>query len=326
VVETSVELGQLVKAGDILVRLDNLNEKLHLAEEESRIKAFPDQITALQKQITAMHEVKNQHQLAAQAAVQSAESRQKETDAAIHFAQEYERRLTELSENGDGVLVETLRAKAETQKLRSARAALSSDLLRIQIEAQTQAQQHQAEIENLKQEAAKLKGEFETSQITISRLNHEIEQHLIRAPATGRIGDLSALQIGRFVSVGEKLGSVIPDSEIKIVADFPPASVLGRIKPGQRAQMRLDGFPWAQFGGIAATVSRVGSEIRDNLVRVEFTPQLRDGSTIILQHGLPGWIEVNIEQISPALLVLRKAGQLFARENPAPKMLNDAKT
>lgn len=325
VIASDVSLGQRVKAGEVLVTLDSQNEKLRLAEEESRIKALPAQIAALLKQITAMEQVKSRNLLAAQAALQSARSRQKEADAAVGFAKDYERRLTQLSSADEGVLVDALRASAETQKLVAARAALSSDMLRTEIEAQTQVQQNQAEIENLQREAAKLNGELETGKITMARLNQEIELHAIRAPANGAIGDLAALQYGKFVAIGEKLGSVVPDNEIKIVADFPPASVLGRIHAGQKAEMRLDGFPWAQFGGIPAVVSRTGSEIRDNLVRVEFTPQASPGSAIILQHGLPGVIEVGIEQISPAILVLRKAGQSFANDKPALAVVPEAK-
>lgn len=312
VIAISTALGQQVQAGEILLILDSQNQKLRLAEEQSRIKALPAQIAALQKQITAMEQVKSQNLLAAQAALQSAHSRQKEADAAVAFAREYERRLTELSATGDGVLIENLRASAETQKLKSAREALTSDMLEADIASQTQAQQNQADIENLKREAARLQGEYETSKMTISRLNQEIDLHSIRAPANGKIGDLATIQYGSFVAVGEKLGSIVPEAEIKIVADFPPAAALGRIHSGQTAEMRLDGFPWAQFGSIAAVVSRTGAEIRDNQVRVEFTPQLSATSAISLQHGLPGVIEVDIEHISPALLVLRKAGQFIS--------------
>ena len=61
--------------------------------------------------------------------------------------------------------------------------------------------------------------------------------------------------------------------------------------------MRLDGFPWAQFGSVEARVTRVASEIRDNLVRVEFEPLSGNArSPVALQHGLPGSIEVTVEQ------------------------------
>jgi hypothetical protein len=51
-------------------------------------------------------------------------------------------------------------------------------------------------------------------------------------------------------------------------------------------------------------------------VRVEFEPR-RDGAPkLVLQHGLPGSIEVGIEEVSPAQLVLRAAGH-FDMPTPA---------
>ena len=37
------------------------------------------------------------------------------------------------------------------------------------------------------------------------------------------------------------------------------------------ARLRLDSFPWTQYGSLATTVSRVASEVRDGRVRVELT-------------------------------------------------------
>jgi membrane fusion protein, adhesin transport system len=76
--------------------------------------------------------------------------------------------------------------------------------------------------------------------------------------------------------------------------------------------MRLDGFPWAQYGSIDATVSRVATEIRNSAVRVEFAPAGTGNPTDIMQHGIPGVIEVAVEQTAPASLVLRAAGLLLS--------------
>ncbi|WP_426993783.1 HlyD family secretion protein [Methylomonas sp. CM2] len=311
IVSIDFSLGQQVEAGQVLATLDTVSETLRLQEEQARLTALPPQIEALHKQIAALEQSRLDDQQAALAAIDSARSRQREANAAVSFAKDYERRLSELKGAGKGALIDTLRAGTEVQKLSSARSALSADIQRLQMDAQTHSHQKLAEIEELKQDAAKLSGEQATCRITIDRLREEIEKHRIRAPAAGQIGDIAPLQVGGYVAIGDKLGSVVPHSELRIVAEFPPAAVIGRIKPGQTATMRLDGFPWAQFGTLAATVNTVGSEIRDNRVRVEFAPEPAANSAIVLQHGLPGSVEVVIEQLSPALLVLRKAGQLF---------------
>ncbi|MDD5580638.1 MAG: HlyD family efflux transporter periplasmic adaptor subunit [Methylobacter sp.] len=322
IVSTSLSLGQEAQESEILATLDASSEKLRLQEEESRQEALPPQIASLEKEIAALEQAKTEARQAAISAIQSSRSRQKEANIAVTFAKDNERRLIALSASGHVPVIERLKAQAESQKLSSNREALSSDIHRLEMESQTRAHQEQAEIEDLKRELAKLNGELSTTQMTIARLKQDIEKHTIRAPAAGQIGDISPLQVGTYVAAGEKLGVLVPRSELRIVADFPPASVLGRIHPGQSSRMRLDGFPWAQFGTIQATVSRVGSEIRDNRVRVEFKPELSPLSPIILQHGLPGAIEVNIEQVSPAVMVLRIAGQVLSNNSPSDHSAN----
>jgi len=326
IVSATFWLGKEVQDGDVLVELDARTEKLRLQEEESRLRAFPPQIAALQKQITDLEQAMSNDHQASLAAIQSARSRQQEANSAVSFAKDNARRLAALSGSGKVPLIETLRANSESQKLSSARDALLSDIHRIQMDSETHAHEKLAEIDNLKRESARLSGDIETIEITISRLKQDIEKHVIRSPATGQIGDVGPLQTGTFVTSGEKLATVVPHSELRIVANFPPASVLGRIHPGQFSRMRLEGFPWAQFGTIEAQVSHVGSEIRDNLVRVEFSPKNSKESPIIMQHGLPGTIEVSIDTISPAVMVLRSAGQWLSDVNPAKQTNSEFKT
>ena len=97
---------------------------------------------------------------------------------------------------------------------------------------------------------------------------------------------------------------------LKIVTDFLPPAALGRIQPGQPARLRLEGFPWTQYGAVSATVASVASEVRDGWVRVELAVHPDAAPPIPLQHGLPGTIEVEVDHISPATLVLRTAGLL----------------
>ena len=98
---------------------------------------------------------------------------------------------------------------------------------------------------------------------------------------------------------------------LKIMTDFLPPAALGRIQPGQPARLRLEGFPWTQYGAVAATVASVASEVRDGQVRVELAVHSDAASPIPLQHGLPGTIEVEVDHVSPAALILRTAGLLL---------------
>jgi multidrug resistance efflux pump len=131
-----------------------------------------------------------------------------------------------------------------------------------------------------------------------------------RAPVAGRLGEVATLQVGGMVHVGARLGAVVPPGALKIMTDFLPPAALGRIQPGQPARLRLEGFPWTQYGDVAATVASVASEVREGRVRVELAVRPEAAPLIPLQHGLPGTIEVEVDHVSPAQLVLRTAGLL----------------
>jgi membrane fusion protein (multidrug efflux system) len=53
----------------------------------------------------------------------------------------------------------------------------------------------------------------------------------------------------------------------------------------------------------------VANEARDGAIRVELRLVPEALTTIPLQHGLPGTVEVEVERVSPAALVLRGVGQ-----------------
>ena len=48
-------------------------------------------------------------------------------------------------------------------------------------------------------------------------------------------------------------------------------------------------------------------------VRVELSIERDSAPPQLLQHGLPGDVEVAVERVAPAALVLRAAGQLVVR-------------
>jgi hypothetical protein len=103
------------------------------------------------------------------------------------------------------------------------------------------------------------------------------------------------------------------------VAQFP-VPAMGRLRAGQRAVMRMEGFPWMQYGTLTAHVRRVASEVRDGTVRVELELEEERPAGIPMSHGLPGSVEVEVERATPAELVLRNAGQILARPRDNTRM------
>ncbi|NIV31020.1 MAG: hypothetical protein GWN58_16470 [Anaerolineae bacterium] len=97
----------------------------------------------------------------------------------------------------------------------------------------------------------------------------------------------------------------------RLVAEFP-VSALGRIQPTQPARLRLDSFPWTQHGTVVATVRNVSRQAgENNQIRVELEVH-PNTAAMSLQRGLSGVVEIEVDRVSPALLVLRTAGLRLA--------------
>ncbi|MBX3468209.1 MAG: protein kinase [Planctomycetes bacterium] len=167
-------------------------------------------------------------------------------------------------------------------------------------------------VEAVRRELARVEGEIEAASAAATRLARELERRAITAPVAGRVAHLEPLSAGRFVAAGALLLSLLPEGELVIVAHFEPGRAFGRLRSEQLARMRLDGFPWTRFGMLDARVRRVADEPSDRGVRVELALVDRAAFPAPLEHGLPGRVEVVVEEVSPAELLVRAAGGWLA--------------
>ena len=246
-------------------------------------------------------------------------ARKTEADVALDFAVRTEARIARLVASGTATRVEGQKAAAERRRLAAAQLALDAEFRKVADEAKARRHTGTADIERLNYELTSLAGDYTTTQAVISRLSRELEQRVILAAVSGRLADVLPFHVGSYVSEGQRLAAIVPDGALGIVADFAPASTMGRVKVGQAAVLRLDGFPWAQFGVLAARVTKVDGEVRDNLVRVELSVEARTDGGLRLQHGLPGTVEVSVERVTPAVLTLRAAGVMLADRASPPQ-------
>jgi membrane fusion protein (multidrug efflux system) len=230
---------------------------------------------------------------------------------AARFTDDKAKRLQRLKSGGHMAEFDYLKAKAQAQEDQAA-------LDRLQIAARHQQQRlrtaegdRRAYLVKLRTTVTEVTGQVATLTATAQRLEHNIDKRRIRAPVSGRLGEITTLVPGAYIKEGDHLAAIVPKGKLTAVARFSPPAALGRIRPEQPARIRLPGFPWTQYGSIKATVTRVASETRDGLVRVELDLHPEPGSPIPLQHGLPAEVEVEVERVSPAVLVLRAAGKLL---------------
>jgi membrane fusion protein (multidrug efflux system) len=321
VVTSNLVLDRVVKRGELLVQIDTQSEQLQLKEALTKRTALEEQLEAVRKEIAVEEKVLQMARSAGLVALREVRARSKEQQVAARFTDDKARRLARLRARGQMAELDILKAQAQASKDRAA-----LDTLKIAARYQRQRQRTQegdrrAMLEKLRSSVTQTTGQIATVTATIKLLQHNIDRRTIRAPVSGRLGEITKLVPGTYLREGDYLATIVPQTgKLKAVAAFTPPAALGRIRASQPARIRLHGFPWTQYGTVKATVSRVASETRNGQVRVELELHPDPGSPIPLQHGLPAEVEVEVERVSPAVLVLRAAGKLLtsARVSPGP--------
>ena len=309
VILSTLVVGREVNIGDVLVEIESEGERLRLSEAKTRLAMLSPQRAALGEQLKSEEDSLVQQLEAARIAVAEARKRSEEADAAALYSKREADRLAALASSGLLSDAELSRARAEEQQRRAAADAVRLAISRLETELRSKEKAGQARLGGLRREIAATESQAGAAAASIEQLSFELERRQIRAPAAGRIGEAAGLSPGAVLHAGEKLGAIIPTGQVKLVAYFAPSSALGRVRTGQRARFRLEGFPWTQYGVINATVSSVSNEPRDGGIRVELIIQQPSSSLIPLEHGLPGTVEVEVDRASPASLLFRAAGK-----------------
>jgi membrane fusion protein (multidrug efflux system) len=298
-----------VKAGETLVELDPASQALQVGEARARVSGLRPQIERLNAEIVQRENARRQERQTAAALRAEAQARYDEARAAADFAADTERRQTRLFEDKLIAEAELTKAQAETKQKRAAAETHRHTIGRLDAEHQRKDTDEQIQIERLRREAADLRAQLGVGSAAIERLQHEGALRRVTAPVAGRLAEIAPVRVGAVLGAGDKVATILPAGTLRVVAQFAPADALGRVRTGQGAYLRLEGFPWTRHGSVRATVASVAGEVRDGRVRVELDVVPGSDASIPMQHGLPGSVEVEVERLSPAALVLRAAGR-----------------
>jgi membrane fusion protein (multidrug efflux system) len=313
-----VGLGDAVELEDLLFELDVSAQEAARTEAEAHLSGLIAEEAPLIAETEALRSSLGHSKQAAKAGVEEARARATEADEAARHAKEEAEKLESLRDSGaitEAEYTEVLtRAR---QRLAAAEAARKS--VRVS-EWATRVQQgdRRVRLAELERELTVLRGDIAQTRASLGKLDVQIAQSKIRATVAGRIGEIADFQPGSVVESGEHLASIVPDAPLRVVAKFPAADAVGRVKTGQPGDLRLDAFPWGEYGKVPVEVTRVATEPREGQLRVECILHPSPTMAGNLEHGLTGRVEVETERVPPVTLVLRVLGKLVETDSLAP--------
>jgi hemolysin D len=160
-------------------------------------------------------------------------------------------RLANITQN-QGELQQTWAQKAQLQAELSQKQAEASA---IQLENQQQAEQMQLDLSQLKAKIAQTQNLLSTAQTILS-------QRFIVAPVDGVVSFLSVRNPGEFVQTGQTVAEIAPRTAPLVLAANLPNQEAGFVKVGMEVQVKLDAYPYQDFGIVTGKVTAISPDTK----------------------------------------------------------------
>lgn len=95
-------------------------------------------------------------------------------------------------------------------------------------------------------------------ELLLSEIDSWEKQYLLRAPCRGNITFTTYWQKNQNVSAGEVVATVVPNSKTCIIGKIQlPARGAGKVKTGQRVNIKLDNFPYMEYGMLSVRIRSI---------------------------------------------------------------------
>jgi Multidrug resistance efflux pump len=231
VVEVAAGDNQHVKAGAVLVRIDDRDFKAQVAEARALLAARQAALLQLDDRVAVQQATLAQ----AGAGIASAQADLKLTQADLERAQ----RLVKED------FVSRQRFDTQAASAAKARANLTGS------SAQATAARRQLAVLEAERDIAGAQVEQARARLELAQSN--LDATVIRAPADGVIGN-RAVRLGMYVRTGQHLLSVVPLDSVWIDANFKETQI-GRMHPGAAATITVDAFPGVTVEGVVTGFS-----------------------------------------------------------------------
>lgn len=139
--------------------------------------------------------------------------------------------------------------------LASFEATLTSTQLSI---LQLRQQLTELEIQRQNEETEHLRGIMQQASQLKAQVAQWLEQYAVISPADGTVSLQKVWSRGQHVMVGDVIASVVPDNGDRVIGRLQvPSSGFGKVEEGQTVNVRLNGFPYMEFGVLKGVVESI---------------------------------------------------------------------
>ena len=227
----------IVHAGDVVFKIDDGDYRIAVDAARTRIQTQQATIERIGHQVIA------QESAAAQSKAQLASAEAGLKRAGLDYD-----RQQQLSEKGYATHATFEQSEAgRDQGMAAVKAAQAAyDVARDNVEV-AKAQQSEA------------RAQLMELQTTLAKAERDLDFASVRAPVEGTFSN-RMVNTGDFITVGQRLGNVVPLDDVFIDANFKETQ-LKRIRPGQPVTISVDAYGHRKFSGIVESISPAAGSV-----------------------------------------------------------------
>jgi membrane fusion protein (multidrug efflux system) len=226
VTSVEVEDNQIVRAGDILFRIDDRDYRARLAQAVANVEAAKARLTNVDAETQLQHAV-----------IRQAEAQGRSAVAELNLATKASDRRRELIRSSAVSQAQVDESDAARSRAEAGVSAASATM---------EAQQQRIVVLAAQREAAV--AAVAQAQAARDLAQIDLDSTVVRAPIDGVIGNRQ-VRIGRLVAPGASLLDIVPVDDLWVVANFKETQ-LAHILPGQPVRITIDGYPDETFEGV----------------------------------------------------------------------------
>jgi membrane fusion protein (multidrug efflux system) len=227
----------VVHAGEVIFKIDDGDYRIAVDAARTRIETQQATIERLGRQVIAQESAAEQ----AKAQLASAEAGLKRANL------DYDRQQT-LNTKGFATHATFEQSEAGRDQgmagVKAAQAAL--DAARDNVEV-------------AKAQQAEARAQLMELQTTLAKAQRDLDFTSVRAPVDGTFSN-RMINTGDFITVGQRLGNVVPLDDVFIDANFKETQ-LKRIRPGQPVTISVDAYGHRKFAGIVESISPAAGSV-----------------------------------------------------------------
>ena len=323
--EILVREGQIVKEGQLLLKIDptrfvsnlkeNRSEYLALLVRAARLQASADNKPfvappeALAEAPLVVEQERNlyeamrselansigiaQQQLAQRGQeLKEVRARRESAEQGYELTRQELEKTRPLARTGAISDVELLRLERDVSRYRGERDMANATIPRIESainEAQRKVQEVEFAIRNkARTELSEVNAQLGKLSEGSVALEDRVKQSEIRSPVNGTIKQLLANTVGGVVQPGKDIIGIVPsDDALLLEAKIVPRDI-AFLRPGQKALVKFTAYDFAVYGGLEATLEQIGADsITDDKGNSFYIVRVRTDKSTIGEAQLP---------------------------------------